>query len=58
MGNTCLIFDFMGVVRSTQKQFSAKNFKDWLENGIYKAKRANSPTMISLVFHSCIKLFR
>ena len=36
MGNTCVIIDFMAVVRSIQKQFSAKTFKGLLDNFIYR----------------------
>ena len=56
MGNTCVIIDFMDVVRSIQKQFSAKTFKDLLDNVIYNAKRVSSPTMIHFIFDSYIEL--
>ena len=56
MGNTCIIIDFMAVVRLIQKQFSAKTFKDLLDNVIYNAKRVSSPTMIHFGFDSYIKL--
>ena len=54
--NICVIIDFMAVVRSIQKQFSAKTFKDLFENVIYNAKRLSSPTTIHFVFYSCIEL--
>ena len=56
MGNTCVIIDFIAVVRSIQKQFSAKTFKDLLDNLIYNAKRVSSPTMIHFVFDIYIEL--
>ena len=56
MGNTCIIIDFMAVVRSIQKQFSTKTFKDLLDNVIYNAKRVSSPTMIHFIFDSYIEL--
>ena len=56
MGNTCIIIDFMVVVRSIQKQFSVITFKDLLHNVIYNAKRVSSPTMIHFVFDSYIEL--
>ena len=37
----------MAVVRSIQKQFSAKTFKDLLDSAIYNAKRVSCPTMIN-----------
>ena len=46
MDNTCVIINFMAVVRSIQKQFSATTFKDLLGNVIYNAKRVSYPTMI------------
>ena len=56
MDNTCVIINFLTVVRSIQKQFSTKAFKDLLENVIYNAKRVSSPTMIHFVFDSYIEL--
>ena len=53
MGKTCIIIDFMAVI---QKQFSAKTFKDLIDNVIYNAKRVSCPTMIHFVFDSYIKL--
>ena len=56
MGNICVIIDFMAVVRSIQKQFSPKTFKDLLDNVIYNAKRVSSPTIIHFIFDSYIEL--
>ena len=56
MSNTFVIIDFMAVVRLIQKQFSAKTFKDLLDNVIYNAKRVSSPTMIHFVYDSYIEL--
>ena len=56
MDNTCVIINFLTVVRSIQKQFSIKAFKDLLDNVIYNAKRVSSPTMIHVVFDSYIEL--
>ena len=50
------MIDFMAVVRSIQKQFCAKTFKDFLGNVIYNAKRVSSPTMIQIFFDSYIEL--
>ena len=56
MGNTCVIIDLMAVVRSIQKQFSAKIFKDLLDNVIYNAKRVSSLSMVHFAFDSYIEL--
>ena len=56
MGNAYVIIDFMTVVRSIQKQRSAKNLKDLLDNVIYNAKRVSSSVMIHFVFDSYIEL--
>ena len=56
MDKTCVIIDFMAVVRSIQKQIFAKIFKDLLDNVIYYAKSVSSPTMIHFVFDSYIEL--
>ena len=55
MDNTCVIIDFMALVRSIQKQFFTKTFKDLLDNVIYNARRVSSPTMIHF-FYSYIEL--
>ena len=46
----------MTVARLIQKQFSAKTFKDLLDNVIYNAKRVSSPAMIYFAFDSYIEL--
>ena len=46
----------MAVVRSIQKQFSAKTFKDLLGSVIYNAKWVSSPTIIQFIFDSYIEL--
>ena len=52
MDNTCVIVDFVAMIRSIQKQFSAKTFKDLLDNVIYNAKRVGSSTVIHFFFDS------
>ena len=46
----------MTVARLIQKQFSAKTFKDLLDNVIYNAKRVSSPAMIYFAFDNYIEL--
>ena len=52
MDNTCVIVDFVAMIRSIQKQFSAKTFKDLLDNVIYNAKRVGSSAVIHFVFRT------
>ena len=56
MDTTCIIIDFMAIVRLIKKQFSVKTFKDLLVNVTYNAKRVSSSTMIHFDFDSYIKL--
>ena len=58
MSNTCVIINFMTMIRSIQKQFSAKTFTGLIENNVYYAKRISSLTMVNFVFDIYIKLIK
>ena len=53
---TCVIVDFMSVIRSNHNQSSAKNFKELLDSVVLMAEKVVPSTMIQFVFDSYIDL--